>query len=246
MSSPAQSYWRTDRPAEGFYSTALPAHPTAAVRTFLPEGYEPRYPYPLLVLFHGRGGNEEQVLRLAPKLSRRNFIAVSLRGPEVLGLRPDGSPACGWGDGSGDVDDYLVEAVEQTRRTYHIHSERVYLVGVNDGAAAAYRAAFALCGRAAGVIALNGALPARTPGRPLFNLDAVRRLRVMIGHGIANSVIPFSSAERDRRLLYTAGADVKLTPYPATHKLHPDMLRDVNRWVIGHVNQAHNAVLVEA
>ena len=244
MSLPA-SYWRTDRPAEGFYNTALPAHPAVAVRTFLPEGYEPRYPYPLLVLFHGQGGNEEQVLRLAPRLSRRNFIAVSLRGPERLGTRSDGSPACGWADDTGTVDDYLLDAVEQTRRTYHIHSERVYLVGVNDGAEAAYRAAFAMAGRVAGVVSLNGSLPKAAPGRPLFALDTVRRLRVLIGHGIANSVVPFSVAERDRRLLYTAGADVKLTSYPATQKLHPDMLRDVNRWVIGHVNAAHDTMVLQ-
>lgn len=246
MSSPTHASWRLDRPAEGFYSTELPSRPTAAVRTFMPDGYEPRYPYPLLVMFHGRGGNEEQVLRLAPRMSRRNFLSVSMRGPELLGSRTDGRPACGWGEGAdeGAIDDYLIDTVEQTRRTYHIHSERVYLVGVCEGAAVAYRAAFALAGKVAGVISLNGAMPKPTPGVPMFRYDAVRGLRVMIGHGIANSVIPYTSAERDRQLLYTAGADVKLNPYPATHKLHSDMLRDVNRWVIGHVNAAYQGELV--
>ena len=54
------------------------------VRTFLPTGYEPNYAYPLLVFFHGHGGNEEQVLRLSPRLSRRNYICIGLRGPFVL------------------------------------------------------------------------------------------------------------------------------------------------------------------
>ena len=245
MPSPAHSYWRTDRPAEGFYSTALPTDPDRTVRTFLPDGYEPRYPYPLLVLFHGAGGNEEQVLRLAPKMSRRNFVAMSLRGPTVLGTGDDGRPACSWDSADSDVDDYLIQAVEQTRRTYHIHSERVYLVGVHEGAAAAYRAAFTLGSRVGGVVALNGAIPRPTPGSPLFRYDAVRKLRVMIGHGIANSVLPYSSAERDHRLLYAAGANVKLTGYPTTHKLHADMLRDVNRWVIGHVNTPSDAMVLE-
>ena len=244
----ANSYWRLDRPAEGFYATELPTHPDQSVRTFLPDGYEPRYPYPLLVLFHGHGQNEEQILRLAPKLSRRNFVAISLRGPERLGVRADGRPACGWGDGSPEttasIEDYLWRAVEQTRRNYHVHSERVYLVGVNEGATAAYRAAFGLAGKIAGVAAFNGAIPRPTPGEPLFRFDTVRRLRVMIGHGIANVAVPFSNAERDRRLLYAAGSDVNLTAYPTTHRLHQDMLSDLNRWVIGHVNAPSNGVLL--
>ena len=31
-----------------------------------------------------------------------------------------------------------------------------------------------------------------------------------------------------------------LETYPTTHKLHPDMLKDLNRWVIGHVNAGHD------
>ncbi|MCZ2341625.1 MAG: hypothetical protein LC104_07485 [Bacteroidales bacterium] len=244
----ADSYWRIDRPAEGFSATDFPSLPAMTVRTFLPECYEPRYPYPLLVLFHGHGQNEEQVLRLAPKLSRRNFVTISLRGPERLGTCPDGRPACGWGDGSPEstaiIDELVLRAVEQTRRTYHIHSERVYLVGVNEGAAAAYRTAFSLAGQVAGVAAINGAIPRPTQGRPLFRLETVRQLRVMIAHGIANVAVPYSQAERDHRLLYTAGADVSLTPYPTTHRVHQDMLNDLNRWIIGHVNTPSENVLL--
>jgi|YNPBryunderm2012_1023409.scaffolds.fasta_scaffold14259_2 phospholipase/carboxylesterase len=247
--SQSNSYWRIDRPAEGFYTTELPSSPCQTVRTFLPEGYEPRYPYPLLVLFHGHGQNEEQVLRLAPRVSRRNFVAISLRGPELLGTRLDGRPCCGWGDGLPDADEIIeesvVRAVEQTRRTYHIHSERVYLVGVNEGAKAAYQTAFKLSGRIAGIIALNGQIPRPAPGTPLFRLQQVRKLRVLIGHGIANVQVPLSLAERDHRLLYAAGADVTFHRYPTTHRLHPDMLKDVNRWVIGHVNAANPPVLLE-
>src|SRR5262249_59493068 len=89
--------WRTFRPAEGFYTSEIEAPRRLPVRTFLPTGYEPKYPYPLLVFFHGQGGNEEQILRLAPRLSRRNYIYIGLRGPQALGLRADGRIGYGWG-----------------------------------------------------------------------------------------------------------------------------------------------------
>jgi hypothetical protein len=44
-------------------------------------------------------------------------------------------------------------------------------------------------------------------------------------------------AQSDFRLFYAAGLDVRMHTYPATHRLHPDMLRDVNRWIMEICNQ---------
>ncbi len=238
------SKWRLDRPADGFDAdpTPAPASPPAGVmcRTFLPDAYEPRYPYPCLVLFHPHGGNEEQVMDLMPHVSRRNFVAVSIRGPELLGVREDGQLACGWGhDGKHTdlINEHVMRAVESVRRSCHIHTERVFLVGVCEGATAAYRSAFALADKVGGLITLNGAMPRATTGGPLFRPNAVRSLPVFLGHGIANAIVPFSTASRDYKLLYAAGADVRLSRYVTTNRLHPDMLRDVNRWVIEQLDQ---------
>ena len=225
--------WRMFRPAEGFYTSEVQTPNRQPVRTFLPTGYEPNYPYPLLVFFHGHGGNEEQILRLAPRLSRRNYICIGLRGPQLLGARSDGTLGYSWGaDGQVDalLEDYVLRAVEQTRRRYHIHSERIYLAGFCEGATLAYRLGLAFPERFAGVISLNGSLPPR--GTLFLRLSAIRQLRVFIGHGIANAVVPLSRARDDFRLLYTAGLDVQIHTYPTTHRLHPHMLRDLNRWVI--------------
>src|ERR1700758_3249550 len=113
------------RPKEGFYTSELSGPRAMPVRTFLPTGDEPGYAYPLLVFFHGHGGNEEQILRLAPRLSRRNYISIGLRGPQLLGRRDDGSQGYTWGaNGRCDtvIEDYVLRAVEQTRRNYHVHS----------------------------------------------------------------------------------------------------------------------------
>jgi phospholipase/carboxylesterase len=230
--------WRTFRPTEGFYNSEVAAPGRLPVRTFLPTGYEPNYAYPLLVFFHGHGGNEEQVLRLAPRLSRRNYICIGLRGPERLGRRADGRGGYTWGlDGrcNAQVEDYVFRAVEQTRRNYHVHSERIYLAGFCEGATLAYRLGLTFPDRFGGVISLNGCLP--RGGTCLWRPDAVRSLQVLIGHGIANAFVPLTSARSDYRLLYTAGLEVRMHTYPATHRIHPDMLRDINRWIMAMCNQ---------
>jgi len=230
--------WRLFRPTEGFYTSEVQAPERLPIRTFLPTGYEPNYPYPLLVFFHGQGGNEEQILRLAPRLSRRNYICIGLRGSQRAGPRSDGSPGYTWpADGQCDatVEDYVLHAVEQTRRNYHVHSERIYLAGICEGAMLAYRLGLAFPERFAGMVSLNGSLPPR--GSLFLRLPEIRALRVFIGHGIANAVVPLTTARSDFRLLYTAGLDVRLHSYPATHRLHPDMLRDINRWIMEECNQ---------
>jgi phospholipase/carboxylesterase len=128
------------------------------------------------------------------------------------------------------IEDYLLDAIQQTRLHYHIHSERIYLAGFADGAAMAYRIGLTFPDKIGGVISLNGHMPRED--RPLFRLPDVCSLKVLIAHGIANSVVPLSMACADRRLLYSAGVDVEMHRYPTNHRLHKDMLRDVNRWII--------------
>src|SRR5713226_9848406 len=77
--------WQTFRPQEVFYTTEVRSPRPLPIRTFAPTCYEPRYPYPLIVFLHGYGGNEEQILRLAPRVSRRNYVSIGLRGPVGLG-----------------------------------------------------------------------------------------------------------------------------------------------------------------
>ena len=229
--------WQTFRPEEGYYDTQVQTPRPLPIRTFAPIGYEPRYPYPLIVFLHGHGGNEQQILRLAPRISRRNYVSIGLRGPVCLGTNRKGALGFSWGDDSHleMIEDYLFEAVQQTRLHYHIHSERIILAGFAEGATLAYRLALTFPEKFHGVIALNGHMPREN--RPLLRLPEAAALRVFMGHGIANSVVPMGMVKQDRRLLYAAGMDVSLHTYATNHKLHADMLRDANRWIIEGLNE---------
>ncbi len=229
--------WQTYRPEEGFYTSQVESPRPLPVRTFAPIGYEPRYPYPLIVFLHGHGGNEEQILRLAPRVSRRNFVSIGLRGPVCLGPNKKGALGFSWGDASHlpAIEDYLLQAIQQTRLHYHIHSERIFLAGFAEGATLAYRMGLLFPERLGGVIALNGNMPREE--RPLLRLPDVRSLQVFIGHGIANSVVPMSMARADHNLLYAAGLDVLMHTYATNHRMHKDMLRDMNRWIIERLSE---------
>lgn len=233
---PQTNFWRTDRPGEGHAAPQFIADPVVPVRTYLPDSYEPGYAYPLVVLFHARGGNEEQVIRLAPRFSDQNFVFISLRGPEIVGRRKDGTTGYGWDNTriSDKLGEYVELAVAFTRAEFHIHSERVYLAGIGEGAAAAYRAGFQLGDKVAGVIALNGGLPTN-PGEPCFRPEQARNLRVFQARSAGNPDYPQAIADHDFRAMYSAGADIQYRTYKNGTKLMSGMFRDVNRWIIGNV-----------
>lgn len=225
-------------PPEGFYPSVVDSPRRMPVLTFLPTGYEPNYPYPLVIFFHGQGSNEQQVLQLAPRMSRRNYICLGLRGPETTARPGNGDLGYSWsGGGCADsfAEEYVFQALEQAQETYHIHAERIFLAGFCEGATLAYRLGLSYPDKFGGVIALNGQMPQRGP---ILRWPEARKLRVLIGHGIANASIPLSSARRDFRLLYSAGLAVKFQTYPTTSRIHSDMLRDMNRWIMRSLDSA--------
>lgn len=238
---------------------------------FVPQRYEPNYAYPLLVLFHGRGGDEDAVVKSVPTMSWRNYVALGLRGPEVV--RKGGQiRGYGWGPefarpGSGRdpswrpreadpqrlaralrgpvdlpdlVEDGVFGAIRNLRRSLHVHSERIYLVGVGEGAAAAFALALRYPERFAGVVALNGWLPDRSL-RPLARLRACREqnLRILMIHGEWNGRAPVSRARRDAALLKSAGLKVAFQSYPTASRLTAPMLADVDTWLIQQCTVGH-------
>ena len=226
---------------------------------FVPQRYEPNYAYPLLVLLHARGGDEQQMVRSMPAMSWRNYVGLSLRGPELV-TRKGQHIGHGWGpdfarrertsslqavpdpevfrrqlssdepDPIDVLEDGIFSAVRQTRRALHVHSERIFLVGVGEGAAVAYRVAMSHPERFAGVVAINGWLPGNF--RPLARMKDCRGLRVLVVHGEWNGRVPVEQAKRTVWTLRNGGLKVAFQSYPSAHRLTSHMLADVDTWLI--------------
>ena len=242
------------------FEASIGAAPLVEAR-FIPQRYEPNYAYPLLVLFHGRGGDEQQMVRSMPAMSWRNYVGVGLRGQEVMARR-DGAMGFGWGPAfarpdrrrgrlvpeafdpailrrrlqfgsAGPLDELeegVFEAVRQARRSLHVHSERIFLVGVGEGAAVAYRMGLMHPERFAGVVAINGWVPGGF--RPLARLKAARELRILVVHGEWNGRAPVQAARHDVAILRAGGLHVAFQSYPCAHRLTSPMLADVDTWLM--------------
>jgi phospholipase/carboxylesterase len=213
-----------EHPTEGFHSLVLPLAPQRPIRLYLPTDYQPKYAYPVVVLLHADGSSEADAVRWIPRLSRRNYLALCVRGPVPLGRGFDGCPLFGW---PRKADALIAAALRSVATRYSVRPQGVYLVGVGEGGAAAYRFARAYPNFVAGVVACNSQLPA-VRGR-------ISSLQFLIAHGDTNTRWPLAEARRAARRLAAAGAEVHFQRYPTSHRLHPDMLRDANRWIMSHV-----------
>ncbi|WP_165243839.1 alpha/beta hydrolase [Paludisphaera soli] len=248
---------RTD--AQGSSTAARTA--TLADARFVPRQYEPNYAYPLLVLLHGKGGDEDQLIRAMPALSRRNYVGLGLRGPVPV-MKRERLVGYSWGgdfevperscfrrgpdlgeaerfrramfepelDPITRLEEGLFASIRETRSKLHVHSERIFLVGCGEGAAAAYRLGLSFPDRFAGVVAINGWLPGDF--RPLARFDACRDFPVLVVHGAWNARVPLSRARREVSTLRAAGLRVAFQSYPCNHRLDQDMLADVDNWLM--------------
>jgi phospholipase/carboxylesterase len=185
---------------------------------------------PTLLLLHGTGGNEHDLVPLGRQLLPDAHI-LSPRGP----VSENGAPrffrrlAEGVFDlkdlhrRTAELNDFLDDAIA----TYGLDRERIFAVGFSNGANIA--ASLLLSGKR-----LGGALLLR-PMTP-FTPETTQSLGepavpVRLQSGQVDPIVPLPDVENLARLLYSAGATVEHAIYPGGHGLTQTDLTDAQAWL---------------
>jgi phospholipase/carboxylesterase len=243
MSQPRQSLFLSQRSVppvtfeieSGLFSTTQ----QDTIHTiFAPLHYEPGYAYPLLVWLHGSHSDERQLLRIMPLVSLRNYVAVAPRGVAINPREGAVSAAAeeaafAWPHDEPDrqqAEQRIFDTIEIAFRRFHVDPRRVFLAGFDTGGTMAFRVAMNHPYKFAGVLSLGGCLP--TGGAPLSRLPEARQLAVFLASGRRSTVYGEKQVCDDLRLLHTAGMSITVRLYPCGHELSPQMLADVDRWII--------------
>jgi phospholipase/carboxylesterase len=227
--APAQPAFRVE---SGLFST--PPHDTVH-SIFAPLHYERRYSYPLIVWLHGAGDSERQLLRIMPQVSMRNYLAVAPRG---TASRAGGCPGQGWSwqqddDNVQQAEQRIFDSIEAVEQRFHIAQRRIFLAGFDCGGTMAFRVAMNRPERFAGVLSVGGAFP---NGRSvLARLPEARQLPVFLAAGRRSPLYGEAEVCGDLRLLHTAGLSITLRLYPCAHELSPQILADMDRWIIDQI-----------
>ena len=154
-----------------------------------------------LVLFHGRGADENDLFPLLDLLDpERRFVGATLRGP--LSLPPGGAH---W---------YIVREIGYPdKETF----DTSYALGLGRDRP-----------RPAALIALSGFIPS-VEGFELDLSPPLPP--VAIGHGTFDPVISVEWSRRAKEQLEQAGADVLYREYPLAHSIDPRYLSELSSWL---------------
>lgn len=192
-------------------------------------------PQGAIVLFHGRGADEHDLVPLLDALDpERRLLGVTPRGP--LSLPPGGAHwyivrEIGYPDPETFSATYPRAAafLDDLAARTEIPPERTIVGGFSQGAVMSYALGLGKGRpRPAGIIALSGFVPT-VDG---FDLDLAPPLPpVAIGHGVHDPVISVDWGRRAKRLFEEAGADVHYRESPMPHTIDPRFVGELIPWV---------------
>jgi phospholipase/carboxylesterase len=190
-------------------------------------------PYPTLILLHGRGTNEDDLLGLVPYLDPRLFV-LSVRAPFAF-------PYGGWTwydiqeVGSPDPQQFnesynrLVQFLDDAKRQYPIDAQQVFLLGFSMGTVMSFALSLTKPDEIAGVVAHSGYVPEQTDLD--FVWDRLPQTGFFIAHGEYDPIIPVHFGRRAKELLVAANADVTYREYPIAHQISEESLSDLTEWL---------------
>lgn len=194
------------------------------IHEFVP-GRSPR----TLLLLHGTGGNERDLIPLGRELDP-NASLLSLRG-KVL---ENGMPRFfrRLAEGVFDIEDLkkrtheLADFLVSATQHYKIDLKQIVAVGYSNGANIAASTLLLRPEILPAAILFRAMVPLTSETPP--NLSAVR---VWIGAGTSDSIIPSSETKELAELLRRAGADVTIRFFESGHGLTRDDIDAAGEWL---------------
>ena len=194
-------------------------------------------PQGLLVLHHGRGTDEADLLRLADHLDpAARLRVVTPRAPLTL----PGSPGFHWylvpRVGYPDHDSFhaaraaLAELHDRLWEETGVGPERTVLGGFSMGAVLSYAMALGADRPAvAGLLAFSGFVPTVPGWEP--SLADRGATRALVSHGDHDPVIGVEFGRRARDLLIAGGLEVTYRESELGHQIDPSHLAEASGWL---------------
>jgi len=207
-------------------------------KTILPKNIK-YSTHPTLIMLHGRGANEDDLLGLADYLDER-FLIISPRAPYPF-TWGGGYTWYEIGDGgSPDPEMFaqsyskLVQFLDDVLKGYPVDRKRIFLLGFSMGTMMSYAVLLTKPDLITGVVANSGYVPEETGLK--FRWDGLYGKALFIAHGLYDPVIPIQLGRRAKELFSKTQADVVYKEYPMAHQISEDSLNDFSQWLTGKLN----------
>ncbi|NTU53905.1 MAG: phospholipase [Chlorobiaceae bacterium] len=199
---------------------------------------------PLLLMLHGYGSNEKDLLGLAPYLDPRLRI-ISLRAPLELApgmyawfpieFTPSGIIANR--EAAGVARDQLIEFIRNLIDTLRPKGGKVFIMGFSQGSVMNYLTAFRNPELLHGVIALSGQLPDLKPETDALP-EGLDKVPFLVQHGLYDDVLPISRGRQTNEWLSGKITDFTYREYPMAHQIDQASLDFMTSWLAEKIDQS--------
>ncbi|MGJ8526498.1 Carboxylesterase 2 [Halomonadaceae bacterium LMG 33818] len=194
-------------------------------------------PQGLLILLHGVGANERSLLPFALEQSEHLHV-VLVRAPIELGPNAYGFFQVRF-TAQGPVINpqqadasrkRIIEFVAAIQEKQGISPDKTIIAGFSQGGIISASVGLTHPESVQGIGIFSGRiLPEIEPLIPQ-NIQQYP-LNALVTHGLYDSKLPYSLAERSDRLLGECGVSHELRPYPCDHEFNSEMQRDITQWI---------------
>jgi phospholipase/carboxylesterase len=199
---------------------------------------------PLLVMLHGYGSNEKDLISLAPALDARLRV-VSVRAPLVLAPEMYGWFPIEFTPGGITVDreaarqvaDKLAAFLENLIEKLKPTGGKAFLMGFSQGSVMSYLTAFRNPSLLHSVVALSGQLPDARPEAAAMT-EGLAEVPFLVQHGLFDDVLPIDRGRQADAWLRDKIADYTYREYPMAHQIDQESLDFMASWLSGRIDQA--------
>ena len=191
---------------------------------------------PILVLLHGLGANEQDLMGLSRELDP-SLLVVCLRAPLEYGYGGYAWFDVRWEADGVHVDseqallsrEILLETLRALPGYLGVEPSKTFLGGFSQGAMMSLGIAAIAPEDFTGILLLSGrVLPEFVSGqRP----DAFKLLPFLVQHGTQDPVLPVAGAREIRQLLEGEGCPVSYFEYEMAHEISFESLVDMKIWM---------------
>lgn len=179
-----------------------------SLRTYLlhvPEGYDGSRPLPIVLVFHGFGGNAAGMAKLTGWNDRADahiFFVAYLNGTMASGSDA-GVEGAGWNNGitpdlglTTDDVGFVRDVVGQLKQRFSVDGQRVYAAGFSNGAFMTHRLGAELPDLLAGIAAVEGTIGNALPDGELLTVThPMGPMPVIIVHGEADTHVLYDGGQ---------------------------------------------------
>lgn len=188
---------------------------------------------PLLVLLHGLGSNERDLMAFAPYLDPR-LTVVAFRAPRAYGFGGYAWFDIEWTEEGKTIDEEQAEASREIlianieRLRDELNPSRILLGGFSQGAMMSLGVAVTRPDLVNGVLMMSGR------GLPRFlsaSVPEATQVPYFVQHGTEDEVLPVEDGREVHAALKALGTPVEYREYSMGHEVNMNSLQDAIRWV---------------